>query len=158
MEPIRFASRPQLLLAGLLAHHEYVTAHFSVPRQWDAFRIEGPAAQPVGRDTFGAICKRDARSFEYLTAVEVASFDSLPTDCGRIILPAQDYAVFLHQGPVVAIGVTWAHVMQWLAAGEYESAGTPAFEAYGPDFDPTRPDSRVEIWVGVRRRAGRQVV
>lgn len=157
MEPIRFASRPQMLLAGLRAHHEYATAHVSIPRQWDAFRIEGPAARPVRNDTFGAICGHTATSFEYLTAVEVASFDGLPPGYGRVIVPAQDYAVFLHRGPVVAIGVTWAQVMRWLATGAYESAETPDFEAYGPDFDPTRPDSEVEIWVGVRRRSGKGV-
>ena len=32
--------------------------------------------------------------FEYLSGYEVPSFDNLPADIGRLIVPARQYAVF----------------------------------------------------------------
>jgi AraC family transcriptional regulator len=93
---------------------------------------------------------------EYLCGVEVARFDPLPKDLGRMRVPAVRYAVFLHEGNVASIRDTWRQIFTvWLPTSGMHSAETPDFELYGERFDGATGDGGVEIWLGVapaRRR------
>ncbi len=88
---------------------------------------------------------------EYMCAVEVASFDPLPKDIGRMRVPAVRYAVFLHAGNVATIQSTWKQVFSvWLPSSGMQSAQTPDFEVYDERFDAATGDGGVEIWLGVK--------
>ena len=155
VQPVRFASCPQMYLAGLRVHHDLGQAHRTIPAQWEAFRANPPVPRPPGADAFGVVCGHSAAQLEYMCAFEVVSLDGLPATVGKMIVPAQHYAVFLHEGPAWKVGEAWSGILAWLSGGEYESAETPDFEVYAPDFKPGASESRVEIWVGVRPRAAR---
>jgi len=87
---------------------------------------------------------------EYMCAVEVASFDGLPKELGRMRVPAARYAVFLHADNVSTVRTTWDQILsQWLPSSGMRSANTPDFEVYDERFDPVTGLGGVEIWVSV---------
>ena len=88
--------------------------------------------------------------FEYLTGYEVPSFDNLPADIGRMIVPAAEYAVF-PLDTVNDIRPFWQSLFQaWLPSSGVKAAHTPDFERYDHRFDPiTR--GPLEIWFPITR-------
>ncbi len=149
-----FKSLPAFHLAGIRRWHTFATGFETIPPQWNEFN----AMQLPGRDeaefTYGATCQMEVpnQRFEYLAGYEVPSFDNLPADLGRMIVPAADYAVFALE-TVMDIRPFWQTFFQtWLPASGYKPANTPDFERYDHRFDPiTR--GPLEIWVPVQRRA-----
>jgi predicted transcriptional regulator YdeE len=108
----------------------------------------------VGTHYYGAMCGGDRSGFEYLTGVEVASFEHLPRGLGRMRVPAQHYAVFRHPAGAV-LGSTWQAIMAWLSGGRYESAHLPDFERYETAPESLSPQPNIELWVGVVDRGVR---
>lgn len=156
-EPVRFESRPGLCLAGLRRFHRMSEVHRTIPVQWAEFRAHSTVTRPPEGNAYGVICGVAGGQLEYLCAVEVESFDHIPASTGRMRVPAQEYAVFIHEGPISGIGDTWSRILNWLRDGAFESNEAPDLEIYGPDYDPQGTNSRVEIWVGVKRRNSRTV-
>jgi len=151
--PQRFERQGAMLLAGLRRHHEFQSVHTTIARQWAEFRALGPLPGRLGSAAYGAICGSTHTGFEYLSGVEVGSLDSLPSQCGRMRVPVQNYAVFIYEGHVAGLEQCWAGVMEWLAHSDYVSAHTPDFERYDADFDALSASGRIEIWVGVVAKA-----
>ena len=146
----RFASAPAMLLAGIRRHHAMTDAHHTISAQWQEFRTSGFRDTRAPR-AFGVICGTDGERFEYMTALEVDSFDDLPAGFGRMRVPAQNYAVFLHRGHVSGLADLWRRIAaEWLPASEYDDAETPAFEIYDDRFDPETGSGDVEIWFPVK--------
>ena len=152
-DPPRIESAPPMLLAGLRRHHTMASASTSLAEQWREFR-SSPGAEANGSPAYGAICGSTGDRFEYLTGVEVDSFDGLPSDFGRMRIPAQRYAVFTYAGGIAAVGALWQHIWsEWLPRAPFEDAETPPFERYAPDFDPLAGRGRFEIWFPIRDRS-----
>ncbi len=147
--PDRFEDGPPMLLAGLRQRHAFTDGPEGMARQWAQFTAQGGLAGHEGEATYGVMCGHDDTSIEYMTGVEVPSFDGLPADVGRMRVPAQHYAVFRHDAPATALRETWARILGWLETGPYRSAHRPDFERYGPEFNPATGASDVEVWVGV---------
>ena len=127
-------------------------AETSVPEQWRAFRPLG-IHSASGRTAYGAICGTTADGFEYLTGVEVDSFDGLAPDVGRMRIPAQQYAVFAHGGHISELGALWQHIWRdWLPQAKYEDAETPPFERYDAWFNADTGEGGFEIWFPVRKK------
>ncbi len=141
-----------MLLAGIRRVHGFAESPRTIPAQWSEFMAGGDVPGQVGRVAYGAICGADmaGQTFEYMCAVEVASFDDLPASYGRMRVPAQRYAVFTHDGPVSTIRATWQHAWTaWLPASGYRMANTPEFERYGEAFDAGTGRGDIEVWVSV---------
>jgi AraC family transcriptional regulator len=120
--------------------------------QWAEFR-DSAIRDTRAPHAFGVICGNDGQRVEYMTAIEVADFESLPGDTGRMRVPAQHYAVFATKDHVSAAADLWPRIMfEWLPASDYEDAETPAFELYTQSYDPETGDGGFEIWFPVRRR------
>lgn len=152
LAPNRFADHPALLLAGIRRHHAFRTSATTLADQWHEFEALGAIPGRVGALAYGAICGADPahQTFEYLSGVEVESFATLPSDLGRMRVPAQHYAVFAHDGPIAEIGRTWEAITnRWLPASGFRSANLPDFERYDERFDPATASGVVEIWIGV---------
>lgn len=146
----RMESRDAFLLAGLRRTHRMADAAQSLPQQWRDLGALGPVPGRVEGPAYGAYCSMDGGGFEYLTGTEVQSFEDLGSEFGRMRVPAQQYAVFTHDGPVSKIGDTWQSIWRdWLPASGYADAKTPPFELYGEDFDAEAGTGRVEIWFPV---------
>lgn len=154
MEPARFDTRPGMLLAGIRRHHAFADVPRDVPAQWREFNALGEIPGAVGRTTYGVICGADTTRnvMEYMCAIEVASFDAVPAGIGRLRVPPDvQYAVFVHDGPIAAIGATWGAIWSWLPRSGWRSANTPDFEVYDERYDPATGSGVVEIWFPVEQ-------
>jgi predicted transcriptional regulator YdeE len=148
----RFEQGRPMLLAGLRRHHTFAAMAQDIPRQWEDFQKLGRLPAQIGTTAYGAICGGDpARQvMEYMCAVEVASFDGLAKEIGRMRVPAARYAVFVHEGDVATIQSTWRQIFEkWLPSSGMRSANTPDFELYDERFDAATSSGIVEIWLGV---------
>lgn len=153
IEPARLADAPAMLLAGPRRHHAFADAARDIPGQWAELRALLPLPGQVGDVAYGAVAQADpARgTFEYMCAVEVASFDALPPALGRMRVPAQRYAVFVHRGGVATMRATWDAIWgDWVPRSGVRPADTPDFERYGEGFDPATGAGVVEIWFPIQ--------
>jgi AraC family transcriptional regulator len=71
-------------------------------------------------------------------------------------IPAQRYAVFVHEGRVSTLCETIDHAFQsWLPQSGYVHAGgVDLLERYGPEFDPTHGEGDLQVWIPVRDPEG----
>jgi AraC family transcriptional regulator len=153
LEAVRYEQGRPMLLAGVRRKHTFAGMAKDIPRQWDDFLNLGKLPGQVATTAYGAICGGDpeTQTMEYMCAVEVASFDPLPKNIGRMRVPPVRYAVFLHAGNVATLQSTWKQIFSvWLPSSGLQSAQTPDFELYGERFDAATGDGGVEIWLGVK--------
>jgi predicted transcriptional regulator YdeE len=152
----RFENGRPMLFAGIRRHHAFASAGDGITRQWRDFEKLGTLPGQVGTTAYGAMCGADpkAQTMEYMCAVEVASFEGLPKELGRMRVPAARYAVFRHDDNVSKVRATWGRIFsEWLPSSGLRSNNTPDFEVYGERFDPKTGDGGVEIWLGVAGEA-----
>ena len=89
LQPVRYEHGRPMLFAGIRRQHTFAGMAKDIPRQWDDFLKLGKLPGQVGTTAYGAICGADpeTQTMEYMCAVEVASFDALPKDIGRMRVP-----------------------------------------------------------------------
>lgn len=149
--PHRRADGRPMLVAGLRRRHPLDGIAVHIPAQWREFEELRPIPGRVGSDRLGVMCGVWDGEFEYMTGVEVESFELLPEGMGRMRIPAQNYVVFTHEGPVSGLSASWRWIWEeWLPTSGATPADTPDFEVYGEGFDPDRGSGVVEIWFPVR--------
>ncbi len=147
-----YQSLPLFRLAGIRRWHTFATAPETIPPQWNEFNALPLPGRAEATVSYGATCQMDMpnQRFEYLSGYEVPSFDDLPADIGRMIVPAAEYAVF----PLAAvkdIRPFWQSVFQtWLPSSGVKPAHTPDFERYDHRFDPVTRGP-LEIWFPITR-------
>ena len=127
-----------MLLGGVRREHSFAGAAESIPAQWQALVTMLPLPGQQGTTAYGVMCGADpqAQTFEYMTGAEVAALDALGPGYGRMRIPAQRYAVFIHPGHPSTLHTTWAAIWNdWLPRSGYQPANTPEFEVYGERFD-----------------------
>jgi AraC family transcriptional regulator len=152
LEELRYENGRAMLFAGIRRHHAFARTAEDIPRQWHDFEKLGKLPGQVGTTAYGAICGGDPKTqtMEYMCAVEVAAFDGLPTELGRMRVPVARYAVFRHADNVATVRATWDRIFsQWLPSSGMRSANTPDFEVYDERFDPVTGAGGIEIWVAV---------
>jgi AraC family transcriptional regulator len=153
IEPDRIVEGSAMLLGGLRRVHTYGGAAESIPVQWEDFRQLGTLPGQRGTAVYGVMCGADpaAKTFEYMCAAEVESLDALPREYGRMRVPAQRYAVFVHRGGASTVHVTWGAIWgEWLPRSGYQLANTPEFELYDERFDFRTGAGVIEIWASIR--------
>lgn len=152
LQVARYEQGRPMLFAGIRRRHAFANIPRDIPNQWRDFEKLGALPGQIGSTAYGAICSGDPKTqtMEYMCAVEVASFDPVPKELGRMRVPAVRYAVFLHGGPVGTVRETWDDIIaRWLPRSGMRSAHTPDFEVYDERFDPRTGLGGIEIWVGV---------
>ena len=151
IRPIRFEDGPLRLLAGIRRWHTHAGAAESIPAQWADFTAGSLLRnKPSGCITYGVLCAARPGEFEYMTAVEVATFDDLEPGTGRMRLPALHFAVFQHEGPVAGIYQTWQAIWeQWIPTSGLKPVHAPEFERYDQRYQRATRDGIVEIWTPV---------
>lgn len=156
-----FVNRGQLRIAGLGVHYAAQSSE-EFARQWQRFAPSiGKVPEQVGSDTYGVVIGSFGGhdEFEYITGVEVSSFDDVPEKFRRLTIPAQRYAVFLHEGHVSGIRDTVFSIEKewlpkWMVPGRSAAGGAeqPDFlERYGKEFNPQTGSGKIEIWVPLPR-------
>ncbi|HEX2093733.1 MAG TPA: GyrI-like domain-containing protein [Longimicrobiaceae bacterium] len=142
-----------MLLAGLRLMHTFAGGAETTPAQWAEFRELGRLPGQQGTTAYGVICSGspETQTFEYMTGVEVASFDTVPPSLGRMRIHPQRYAVFEHRAHVSTIWTTWKGIWhEWLPRSGHEGENAPDFEVYDERFDPTTGTGEIEVWFPVK--------
>ena len=150
LPPPRRIELEPLRIAGLAQRHEGSNA--AIPEQWNRFmpwldRIPGRR----GPDTFGVVYDFEpGGAMHYLCGVQVEPRPrELPAPLTFLQLPAGPYAVFHHAGHVAEVAATWTAI--WNDALPRHALrprdGAPAFERYGPRFDPRTGTGGFDIWL-----------
>jgi AraC family transcriptional regulator len=153
LEPPRFEKGKLMLIAGLSERYSYETCA-SIPSQWQRFVPHlGNIPGQVGNVTYGVRSNSDdAGNFDYLTGVEVESFDGLPKELTRLRIPARRYAVFTHKDHISKVRSTHYTIWsQWLPNSGHEAADAPDFERYDERFNPRTGSGGMEIWVPISK-------
>ena len=90
-------------------------------------------------------------NFDYVCAVEVTAFSDTPRGLIEISIPAQNYAVFLHEDHVSKIGATYSAILnRWLPENNRIAADAPTLERHRQTFDPSTGLGGVEIWMPLK--------
>ena len=137
-----------MLLAGLRRWHSHAGASHSIPLQWADFTTGElfPSRKP-GCVSYGVLCDARPGEFEYMTAVEVQTFEGLAPGSGRMRMPALRFAVFQHEGPVSNIYLTWQAIWErWLPNSGLKPVHAPEFERYDQRYNPVTREGIIEIW------------
>ncbi len=152
IEPTRFEHGKQFLVAGFARHYSAETIA-DIPSQWQSFAPHiGAVPGQIGSTTYGVCYNGDGSgNIDYLSGVEVASFDGLPDEFDRLVIEKRKYAVFLHADHISTIRRT-VHAIwgNWLPQGPYEAASAPDFELYDERFDGKTGNGGVEIWIPLK--------
>ena len=157
LEPARFVDHPGMLFSGIRRVHTYRGAPQGIPQQWREFQAQAQSIPGrVGDETYGVMCANfeATQSFEYMTAIQVQSFDAIPSALGRMRVKPQRYAVFDHRGHVSLLPTTWAGIWsEWLPRSGLRAVDAPEFEVYTEAFDPATGRGGIEIWCAVAEPA-----
>lgn len=141
-----------MLLVGIRRMQTYTGMQAAIPEQWVEFQQWLPLEGQRSAITYGVMCQQTPDGFEYMTGVEVGDFLDAPAELGRMRVPAQHYAVFVHDRGVETIGDAWTGMMEWLATSAWVDAHTPPFERYDTRFDPLTGAGVIELWLPVAPR------
>jgi AraC family transcriptional regulator len=152
--PPRFVSGPVMLMAGLNHRYDSYESGAGIPAQWRQFaqQMNGIPGR-VGDAAYGVCYNTDDEGgMDYLCAVEVGGFASVPDGFARLRVAAAKYAVFGHRGHISTIRGTWNSIWnQWLPQSGHESADGPILERYDYSrFDPQSGSGDVELWIPLR--------
>lgn len=155
--PMRFENHHTMHVAGLrLRLNE--NADREIPALWQRLAPHlGKIPTQLGSADYGLCIPVGSREgcFDYLAGIEVANSSSLPEDWTTIYLPAQEYAVFSHQGHVSKLRNTLHQIFdQWLPTSNRKHAQGGAnpihfFERYGEGFNPQTGFGDIEIWLPI---------
>jgi AraC family transcriptional regulator len=87
-----------------------------------------------------------------LTGIQVENFSAVPDAMGRMRIPEQYYAVFLHTGHISSIQKTWELILNnWLPRPDVHAIDMPNFELYDERFNPETGMGSVEIFIPVKK-------
>ena len=160
MKP-HFEKRGKFTIVGISGHFSKETTS-EIPKLWCGF---------IGRlkEINGAIPKvsygycdqteevPEGKEFRYMAAVEVKDNETVPKGMVAVEIPAKEYAVFTHKGPIDEIGKTYDYIYgTWLPESDFEADGCHDFEYYDERFNDQNPmdkDSEVDIYVPVKTKA-----
>jgi AraC family transcriptional regulator len=129
-----------------------MSASETIPKQWQQFKNLGAITCQVGQTNYGAVCGSIPTGFDYMAGTEVESFTGLPAEMGRMRIPEQYYAVFLHRDHISTIQKTWERIFtDWLHSTNTKPAETPCFELYDERFNPETGLGIVEIFFPIEK-------
>ena len=148
---LKTIERPAQTLVGLQIRTRPMSPE--IPALWPAFvaRIDEipNAAEP--RVSYG-VMQYDAGTLEYTAAISVTAADRIPAGMTTVTLPAGTYAVFSY--PLAGLGQGFCEIRdRIMPASNYREAPGRFFERYDEQFDPTKPQSAVGIFIPVRAKA-----
>jgi AraC family transcriptional regulator len=159
MKP-RFETKAAFCAIGIASFYK-ISETGKIPELWDEFAArEDEPSDRVGNHWFG-ICDMpedipEDFDFRYVASVEVSgSCSVIPEGMVKCSLPAHDYAVFTHKGPITEIGKTFDYIHEeWLPESEYVPCGE--FEFYGDNFnceDPMDKNSEVDLYIAISKKS-----
>ena len=158
VSPDRIEEKGGFKVAGVnapLAAHEQQSFAL-IPKAWARLMAETPSVKSRDGVQTYAVCFTNGKvngAFNFMPAVAVSSFENLPPDFTGLTLAHQKYAVFTYQGPASGIGnARYTLTRRFWPKSTYQRVNAPNLEVYAPDYDPTLPNSKMEIWVAISEK------
>ncbi len=94
--------------------------------------------------------------FDKWAAVEVTDHREVPEGMETLILPAGQYAVFIHRGAAREFHRTFQYIFgHWLPYSGYDLDARPQFEIMEADYRPDDPGTEEQVWIPVRPKPRR---
>ncbi|MGB3338577.1 MAG: AraC family transcriptional regulator [Devosia sp.] len=147
----RIVDAGPLRIAGFGERYTFATNH-GIPALWQRFTPHiGHMPGQIADTTYGVVADfEEDCSFGYLAGVQVSPTADLDAGMAYIDIPAQLYAVFVHQGHISTMRRTaysiWA---QYFPNSTLVPTGGPNFERYGTEHNPYTGHGLVEVWVPI---------
>ena len=161
MEP-RIVKREAVKLIGLMYYGD--NKNWEIPIIWEEFiplMKKIPSCLPV-HASYGLCFYTERFSktglFYYLAGLPVSSLEEIPIELVGKTLPASEYAVFTHKGPLVGktntVKDTYAYAYgTWLPKSPYVNPHAYDFEYYDERFKGNNnPESEIDICIPIRKR------
>ena len=150
---------PETRLIGFRVQTSFVDDRTS--ELWRGFRAVRPAiAGRIGNESYSVKVYDASYSFspfdpsaEFDKWAAVAVNDDAAVSHGleSLIIPAGNYAEFIHVGPASAAPRTFGYILgEWLPASEFELDLRPHFEILPEGYDPFAEDAEERILIPVR--------
>jgi AraC family transcriptional regulator len=123
-----------------------------IPALWPKFvtripEIENPSEPRV---SYG-VMRDEGDALNYTAAVSVAAAGRVPQGMESVSIPAATYAAFRY--PLSELGKGFDEIFnRLLPSSDFVQASGTLLERYDESFDPTNPNSAVEICIPVRRK------
>ncbi len=138
------------VIAGLQGHFDSETRG-NIPKLWQSFEELRPSLPDAVASVSYGVCQTCGEDgFDYLAGVEVQAGTKLPEGLATMVLPAQRYAIFTHEGPAPELFRTFEAIhSQWLPKSGHRPASAPCFERYGEEFDPQTLTGGTEVWIPI---------
>lgn len=93
----------------------------------------------------------DEDAFEYMAARVVKNDSLIPEGMIFCLLPAQEVAVFTHQGSLDNLSDTYDYIYnEWLPENEYEIADADEIEWYDRRFNFGQENSQMDIHIPIK--------
>lgn len=93
---------------------------------------------------------QDHTGFGYMACAPVLSTEKLPEGVVARKIPARDYIVFEHKGPLKYLEESFNYIFyKYLPQCHYKALYADVLEVYDCRFNAESPDSVIEIWMPV---------
>ncbi|WP_349970032.1 AraC family transcriptional regulator [Pseudomonas caspiana] len=149
----RFETRAEFFIAGLGGRFT-IDKNEGIISLWQAFVPHiGRVPDQVNSWNYGLCCNPgEDGSFEYIAGTEVSRVECLPSAFRYFKVPTQNYAVFRHLGHISKIHKTFFTIFNhWIPESGYELADAPEFEQYSSDFEPSKGNGYLDVWIPLSR-------
>ncbi len=126
---------------------------------WEAFLQRLGEIKPAGPDESYGVCRPATGAgaqpgwLHYIAALCVADDASLPDGMEKVLVAAQEYAVFTYKGPSSGMPGAYEYIFKtWLPQSGMIPAESPLLEVYGTAWKSCgSPDSSMEICLPLKR-------
>lgn len=97
------------------------------------------------------------KEFEKWAGVKVDSFDNVPDDMYRLVIPKGEYAVFDYKGKPSEAHGTYQHIYgNWIPTSDYVLDDRPHFALMGEKYKGESPDSEEELWIPIKKKSSHE--
>lgn len=156
MEP-KFVETEEFKIIGMMANFNDDTKK-GIPDLWNIFAPRmGEVTARIEGTTYG-VCfptALDDENFDYMAAVPVENFGTVPEGMVARTVPAHKFAVFthktgedsLHNDLQKSVQYIWG---TWLPNSGYEHAKVPDFELYDERMDPMTGKGEFDLYLPVK--------
>ena len=157
MEP-KFIDRDSFAVIGLRRTFAKQDSA-KVPALWKETHAIWPTLEPLMTDAVIGACIVDspeAERFDYIAGVAAAPETEAPPGTDKVVIDAQNYAVFTHQSDGADQNLGLLETIQyiyktWLPASGRQLACSPEFEFYDERFSPATMQGEIDYYVPIRR-------
>lgn len=152
MQP-QIVSKPAFTVVGMQIRTRPMAPE--IPALWGDFaprieEVEGIVEPHVSYGLMGHY--DDKMGFDYMAGVATQQTENLPAGMTTWEVPAYTYAVF--EATLPTLGQVFHHIYNsWLVDSDYQASTDVNFEHYGENFNPHDPNSKMSVYIPVKKKA-----